>query len=155
MEFKEQMRANGWNFGPVDRSTIDLLRSALPELKQRAAHHAEAITIMKSLGRTEQLRGWTLGGYTQESGNEPLTYVLCDDGTVRVASRSADVLRVPKYRGALHLEGGTVKGGTFHHDQQGHLLFGNTVSIIWTIRELLGAGKWDDLVLADLDSSRG
>lgn len=160
--FKEKMRANGWNFKPVESATVELLRRALPELKARAARKAERLTISKSLGRTEQVRGWTLGSYTQESGNErdpgpsfSLTYVVCEDGTVRVASHGAGGLQVPKYRGALHLAGGAVKGGTVHHDQQGHLLFGNTQRIEWRIRELLDEGDWADVVLRDLEVGTG
>lgn len=162
-EFKEQMKASNWDFDPVSRRTIELLRKALPELRHRAADRAEPVIIMKGLGRTTQLRGWVLGEYTQESGNErnpgapsALAYLVCDDGAVRVASRNNDrVLHVPKYRGALHLDTATTKGGTVHHDEEGLLLFGNTVAIRWSIREFLGEGKWPELVLADLGERAG
>lgn len=161
-EFKEQMKRSGWAFEPADRSTITLLRNALPELRQRAADRAESITIMRSFGRTVQVTGWIFGSYKQESGNErdpgpeaTLIYVLCDDGTVRVADRGVDGLWAPKYRGALQLDTGIIRDGTVHHDQGGRLLFGNTVSVSWAIRELLDEGTWDDLVLADLEGSGG
>lgn len=157
-EFKELMRASGWKFDAVENATIELLKQALPKLKASAGHKAEPLTITKSLGRTAQLRGWVFGGYTQESGNErdpgpasSLIYVLCEDSTVRVASRVAGRLKLPRYCGALYLDSGAVKGGTVHHDQQGHLLFGNTQQIDWTIRELLGEGSWVDIVLGDLE----